>query len=99
MQKVLLIVLTILLVIVIFSLQNAVYVNVRLFLWRFTISLPVLILLSLTIGAYLSFMFSIPGRSKKNRKIENLEKKIDEMRKEINDKKFSQKVEVKKNDV
>ncbi len=74
MQKALLIILTFLLIIVVFSVQNVIEVQATFFIWKFNASLPVLLLLSLTIGAYLSFLFSIPGRTGKNKKIESLEK-------------------------
>lgn len=98
MQKTLLIILTLILIMVIFSIQNAVEVNVKFFIWQFNASLPVLLLLSLTIGAYLSFLFSIPGRKKRNKKIDDLEKRVEELKKKLIDKNLTKESEKKKDE-
>jgi uncharacterized integral membrane protein len=76
MQKSLIGILILLTIVVIFAVQNANVVYVTLWLWQLRMSLALLISLAVTSGAVLSYLFSIPGRNKKKKKIENMENKI-----------------------
>lgn len=86
MQKSFVGILILLTVVVIFAVQNADMVYVTLWLWQIRMSLALLISLAVTTGALLSYLFSIPGRNKRIKRIEKLENKISLLKEEDDDK-------------
>ena len=76
MQKTFIAVLLISVAVVIFALQNSSAVTVRIGIWNFDASLSLVILASLTLGALVSFLFSLITIHKKNKTIREKEHEI-----------------------
>jgi len=67
-------------ILVIFALLNVVTINVKFFFWELTdVPLPLVILLSLLLGAIAMALISWPRTFKLRRTIKSLEKKITEL--------------------
>ena len=76
MQKTFIGILVVLLIVIIFALQNSIPVNVSFWFWSINTNLSLLLLLSVTFGAIVSFILSLPLRAKKNKIILEKEEKI-----------------------
>ena len=65
-----------------FAVQNTTMVTVYFFVWQFSSSLALVLLLSLAIGVILSLLLSLPRIQSKNWQIIKLKKRINEQEKE-----------------
>jgi len=83
MQKTYIGVLVLILVVVLFSLDNSKVVYIDFWIWRVESNLSLVLILSVLFGALSSFLFSLPYRSKKNEEIKSRDKKIKNMEAEI----------------
>lgn len=63
-------------VIVMFTLQNAVLVNIKFLMWKVDAPLSLVLFLTLFSGVVISLLFSIPGWFKKRKVISRLKKEI-----------------------
>jgi lipopolysaccharide assembly protein A len=65
MRKILILSFVLTILAVIFALQNSVPVGIIFYFWTVQIPLALVIVFSMTIGAVLGILFSLPGRKKK----------------------------------
>lgn len=72
MQKILVAILLLITLLVVFILQNSSDVIITFWFWKINTNLSLAIILSLTVGAVISYLASIPGRKKRQLKIEKL---------------------------
>jgi uncharacterized integral membrane protein len=70
----LIIALFLILLTVVFAIQNAAPVKIKFFFWEMNYSPAILVPLAVLLGAVLGMLFSIPLLRKKNEKIKELEK-------------------------
>lgn len=77
MQKTFIGTLIIILAIVLFALNNSTMVNINFWIWKVESNLSLVLIVSVTLGALLSFLFSLPYRDKKNKEIK---KKNDQLK-------------------
>ena len=82
MQRSLIFALLLVLVIVVFALQNSDPIPVKLFFWEIESSIAFVMTSVLFIGALLGVLFSLPSIFKKNEKIEKLEEQLTKKEKE-----------------
>ena len=82
MQRSLIFALLLVLVIVVFALQNSDPISVKLFFWDIQSSKALIITSILFIGAILGVLFSLPSIFKKREKIEELETQLSNKKKE-----------------
>jgi len=82
MQRSLIFALLLVLIIVVFALQNSASIELKLFFWNIRSSAALIITSVLFIGAILGVLFSLPSIIKKNEKIEELQKQIPKSDKE-----------------
>ncbi len=82
MQRSLIFALLLVLVIVVFALQNSDPIPLNLFFWKINSSAALIITSVLFIGAILGILFSLPSILKKKEKIEELEKQVSKKEKE-----------------
>jgi putative membrane protein len=76
MQKIFIGILLIILVVVLFALQNAQPVDIDFWLFEVHSNLSLVIFLSVTFGALSSFLMSLPYRARKNKALKERDKKI-----------------------
>lgn len=76
MQKYLILTLLLILIAVVFTIQNSTSIPVKFIFWEREVPVAVLIFVSLAFGALLGILFSFP---KKNKKKENENNELDEM--------------------
>jgi putative membrane protein len=76
MQKIFIGILIIILVVVLFALQNAQPVDIDFWLFEVHSNLSLVIFLSVTFGALSSFLMSLPYRARKNKALKERDKKI-----------------------
>ncbi len=76
MQKTFIGILLLVLAVVLFSLENSKSISVSFWVWQFESNLSLVLILSVIVGAVLSFLFSLPYRAKKNQALKSCEKKI-----------------------
>jgi len=72
----LILILLILILIVIFAFQNAAAVPLHLFFWKIESSLSLVLVVTLSLGALLSILFSLAGKRKRLNLIKEQEEKI-----------------------
>ena len=91
MQKTFIAVLIIILIVVVFALQNSLPVKISFWFWEVNSDLSLVIFLAVTFGALVSFLLSLPYRAKKNKiigekddKIRLLEEEILSLNKKVN---------------
>jgi uncharacterized integral membrane protein len=82
MQRSLIFALLLVLIIVVFALQNSDPISVKLFFWDIESSKALIITSILFIGALLGVLFSLPSIIKKRDKIEELEKQLPKKKEE-----------------
>ncbi len=82
MQRSLILALLLVLIIVVFALQNSASIELKLFFWNIQSSAALIITSVLFIGAILGVLFSLPSIIKKKEKIEELQKQIPKSDKE-----------------
>ena len=82
----LIIALIIALVAIIFALQNADPVTVKLFIWQPTFSMALILVVTLIIGIVAGLLFNAPGIYKKNKVVSAQKKRILELESEISKK-------------
>ncbi len=78
MQKSLIAALTLVLLIVIFALQNADIVTITIYFWEFTSYISLIMILMLFLGVVMGVLFSWPSIRKRNSRINELTKKQNE---------------------
>lgn len=72
----LIIILLLLILIVIFAVQNAAIVSLHLFFWEIESSLVLVLVVTLSLGAVLSILFSLAGKRKRLNLIKEQKEKI-----------------------
>lgn len=82
MQRTLIIALLLILIVVIFALQNSDPVQIKLLFWQVESSIAFVMTSVLFIGALLGVLFSLPTIHKKREQIEKLEEKLENKSKE-----------------
>lgn len=80
MQKYLILGLLLTFLLVIFAVQNAGLVTVKLWFWNVESYLALFLLISLFLGILLGIIFSLPSLNKKNKQIVQLTKKINKLK-------------------
>jgi len=86
MQLFLVLALLIALLAVIFALQNIAPVTITFFVWQYTGSLALVLLLTLGLGVLITLFFSLPAMVKKRLEITNQQKSIGHLEKELREK-------------
>lgn len=76
MQRTLIFALIAAIILVIFTIQNAAIVDLKLWFWEVRSSQALIILITLALGSLIGVLVSIPSRSKKKKEIEHLKKEI-----------------------
>jgi uncharacterized integral membrane protein len=76
MQRSLIFALLLILVVVIFALQNSDPISIKLFFWEIQSSIAFIMASVLFLGALLGVLFSMPAIARKREKIDELETKI-----------------------
>lgn len=76
MQRTLIFALIAALILVVFTIQNADTVDIRLLLWDVNSSKALIILITLALGSLIGILVSIPSWSKKKKEVEQLKKEI-----------------------
>jgi uncharacterized integral membrane protein len=76
MQRTLIFALITAIILVIFTIQNADPVDLKLWFWEVKSSQALIILITLALGSVIGVLVSIPSRSKKKKEIEQLKKEI-----------------------
>ena len=69
-------ILVIIVAVVFFALKNAQQVYVDFWLWKVDSNLSLVIVISVTFGAFSSFLLSLPYRAKKNKEIRKKDERI-----------------------
>ena len=85
MQVLLLIMLIIAVLLSVFSLQNAVLVNVNLWFWDVESSLAMITLISITLGIFIGLILAIPMIRKRGKKIKQLQSELRDLDDHKND--------------
>jgi uncharacterized integral membrane protein len=83
MQKTFIGTLLIILAVVLFALNNSTTVNINFWIWNVESNLSLVLIVSVLFGAFLSFLFSIPSRTKKNKEIKKRDERIELLDNEI----------------
>jgi putative membrane protein len=83
MQKTFVGILILLVIVVLFALENKAPVKISFWLWEVDAQLSMVLILSVTFGAAVSYLLSLPGRFKKNKEITEKGKKISQLEDEI----------------
>jgi uncharacterized integral membrane protein len=81
-QGVYIIVLLLSIILVVFALQNASPVELKILSFKFSISLSLLVILSFAVGALLSFLLSLSGFFKMKSEIKKKNRKLQQMKEE-----------------
>lgn len=76
MQKTFIGILLLIVIVVIFALQNSQEIYVDFWFWSVNSTLSMVIVLSVTFGALSSFLLSLPYRARKNKEIKEKDEKI-----------------------
>ncbi len=76
MQRTLIFALIAAIILVVFTIQNAAIVDLKLWFWEVKSSQALIILITLALGSIIGVLVSIPSRSKKKKEIEKLKKEI-----------------------
>jgi uncharacterized integral membrane protein len=83
MQKTFIGVLVVILLVVLFSLENAQPVSINLWLWSIKSNLSLVLILSVTFGALMSFLFSLPSRQTNKKQIREKKQRIKDLEKQL----------------
>ena len=76
MQRTLIFALIAAIILVIFTVQNAAIVDLKLWFWEVKSSQALIILITLALGSIIGVLVSIPSRTKKKKEIEQLKKEL-----------------------
>ena len=76
MQRTLIFALIAAIILVVFAIQNAAIVDLKLWFWEVRSSQALIILITLALGSLIGVLVSIPSRAKKNKEIERLKKEL-----------------------
>lgn len=80
MQRTLIFALIAAIILVVFTIQNAAIVDLKLWFWDVRSSQALIILITLALGSLIGVLVSIPSRSKKKKEIEQLKKEIQKLK-------------------
>ena len=89
-------ILLLVLIIMVFALQNANPVSLKIIGWEINSMLSLVIIASIIIGALMSMLSGLPSRTRKNKIIRDLEEKVEKLNEKLN---TIQEVEIKKGDI
>lgn len=83
MQKTFIGILIIILIVVLFALNNSTTVKINFWIWNVESNLSLVLILSVIFGALSSFLLSLPYRTKKNHEIKGRDKRIKSLEDEV----------------
>jgi lipopolysaccharide assembly protein A len=83
MQKAFIGILLVVVVVVLFAFNNNQPVNVDFWFWQINTNLSMVIFISITFGALISFILSLPHRAKKNKALKGKNEQIKILEKEL----------------
>ena len=86
MQRNFIIILVLIVLVVIFALQNSMIISLKLWFWNADVHLGFVLILTFVIGALIGILFSIPLIVKKNKKINQQSELIERMSQTVEDK-------------
>lgn len=90
MQKTFIGILFLILAVVLFALNNSKMVDIDFWIWNIESNLSLVLIVTVIFGAFMSFLLSLPYRSKKNNEINSRDKKIKSLESEIHRLKYKQ---------
>ncbi len=85
MQKYFILTLLLLTIVVLFAVQNAYEVTLRLWRWDIKSYVALLIVIAVFTGALLSYLLSIPGRRKRKKMLEEKDERIEQLEGIVNE--------------